>query len=164
MTKYETGKIYKEFITNNEGIIASLNHEALTLKFLWKNPDSHIVDCMLQEPFFQLYFKNDIMFLLIKFNELKWVDIPCFFTKNTKNLFYFESDNLPCKILLANSNTGKLFLNQTYFMPKGISKAFVQGVHTQKDISKKTVIEKINTIRSSYSASEMSRLSLGNSK
>ena len=49
-------------------------------------------------------------------------------------------------------------------MPKGITKALVQAVHLQKDLTKKAAIEKINNIRSSYSASEMSRLSLGKLK
>ena len=32
-------------------------------------------------------------------------------------------------------------------MPKGVSKAFIQGVHTQKDLPEKVVIEKINSIK-----------------
>lgn len=159
--KYEPNQHYKEFISNREAVLANLSPEGLTLKFLWKNPDEHIIKSISKTPFFQLYFKNDIMFLLLKFPDLKWIDIPCFFTKNAKNLFYFEENNFPCNVILANSNTGKLFVNNTYFMPHGISKAFIQSVHTQKDIPKKAILEKINSIRSSYSASEMSRLSLG---
>ncbi len=158
---YKINNCYKEFISNREVILANLKPDGLTLKFLWKNPDEHIVQCFNQTPFFQLYFKNDIMFLLLKFKELKWVDIPCIFTKNTKNHFFSDEDNFPCTILLANSNTGKLFVNQTCKMPIGISKAFIQAVHTQIDLPKKVAIEKINSIRSSFCASEMARLSLG---
>lgn len=159
--KYKPNQYYEEFISNREAILAHLSPKGLTLKFLWKNPDEVIIENFSAAPFFQLYFKNDIMFLLLKFKDLKWIDIPLVFTKSTKNLFSFEEDNFPCNILLANSNTGKLFINNIFEMPKGITKAFVQAIHTQKDLSKKTAIEKINSIRSSYSASEMSRLSLG---
>ena len=38
----------------------TLKSELITLKFLWKNPDRHIVNNFSEEPFFQLYFKNDI--------------------------------------------------------------------------------------------------------
>lgn len=159
--KYKPNQYYEEFISNREAILAHLSPKGLTLKFLWKNPDETIIENFSAAPFFQLYFKNDIMFLLLKFKDLKWIDIPLVFTKSTKNLFSFEEDNFPCNILLANSNTGKLFINNIFEMPKGITKAFVQAIHTQKDLSKKTAIEKINSVRSSYSASEMSRLSLG---
>ena len=128
---------------------------------MWKNPDEHIIKEFEQDPFFQIYFKNDIMFLLLKFPSLKWIDIPCIFTKNTRNSFSFEDDNFPCKIILANSNTGKLFINRICDMPCGISKAFIQGIHTQIDLPKKVAIEKINSVRSSYSSDEMARLSLG---
>lgn len=158
---YEPNQYYEEFISNREVILAHLSPKGLTLKFLWKNPDETIIENFSAAPFFQLYFKNDIMFLLLKFKDLKWIDIPLVFTKSTKNLFSFEEDNFPCNILLANSNTGKLFINNIFEMPKGVTKAFVQAIHTQKDISKKVAIERINSIRSSYSASEMSRLSLG---
>ena len=158
---YEPNQYYEEFISNREAILAHLSPKGLTLKFLWKNPDETIIENFSAAPFFQLYFKNDIIFLLLKFKDLKWIDIPLVFTKSTKNLFSFEEDNFPCNILLANSNTGKLFINNIFEMPKGITKAFVQAIHTQKDISKKVAIERINSIRSSYSASEMSRLSLG---
>ena len=158
---YEPNQYYEEFISNREAILAHLSPKGLTLKFLWKNPDETIIENFSAAPFFQLYFKNDIMFLLLKFKDLKWIDIPLVFTKSTKNLFSFEKDNFPCNILLANSNTGKLFINNIFEMPKGVTKAFVQAIHTQKDISKKVAIERINSIRSSYSASEMSRLSLG---
>ena len=161
---YEPNQYYEEFISNREAILAHLSPKGLTLKFLWKNPDETIIENFSAAPFFQLYFKNDIMFLLLKFKDLKWIDIPLVFTKSTKNLFSFEEDNFPCNILLANSNTGKLFLYKTYNMPKGITKALVQAVHLQKDLTKKAAIEKINNIRSSYSASEMSRLSLGKLK
>ena len=162
--KYEINQYYEEFISNREAILAHLTPKGLVLKFLWKNPDEIIIKNFSKAPFFQLYFKNDLMFLLLKFTDLKWIDIPLVFTKNTKNLFSFEEENFPCNILLANSNTGKLFINEIYEMPKGITKAFVQAIHTQKDLGKKIAIERINSIRSSYSASEMSRLSLGRLK
>ena len=161
---YKIGTIYKEFITNREAILVNLKSELITLKFLWKNPDKHIVENFSEEPFFQLYFKNDIMFLLIKFKDLKWVDVPCFFTKNTKTYFSCDKTQLPCRILLANSNTGLLFLDKTYKMPNGITKAFIQGVHTQKDLAKKVALEKINSTRGAYSAEEMAMLSLGRAK
>lgn len=161
---YKLNRHYKEFISNREAILANLTPEELTLKFLWKNPDEHIIKTVSKEPFFQLYFKNDIMFLLLKFEDLKWIDIPCLFTRNSKSLFHFEEGNFPCKIMLANSNTGKLFVNYKCCMPQGITKAFIQGIHTQKDMTKKAAIEKINSVRSSYSATEMSRLSLGKAR
>lgn len=161
---YEPNQYYEEFISNREAVLAHLSPKGLTLKFLWKNPDEVIINNFSTSPFFQLYFKNEITFLLLKFADLKWIDIPLVFTKNTKSLFSFDEDNFPCDILLANSNTGKLFLHKTYNMPKGITKALVQAVHLQKDLTKKAAIEKINNIRSSYSASEMSRLSLGKLK
>lgn len=161
---YEINKIYKEFITNREAILANLSQESLNLKFLWKNPDENIVNTMKNVPFFQLFFKNDIMFLLIKFKGLKWIDVPLLFTKNKRDLFCAEYDEFPIEIMLINSNTGKLFLIENYKLPKGITKAFIQGIHTQKDMTKKLAIQKINAIRSSYSADEMSVLSLGNTK
>lgn len=157
---YQVGKVYKNLISNREAIIANLKSEALTLKFLWKNPGKDIIGAFKSAPFFQIYFKNDIMFLLLKFDGLNWVDIPCYFAKNTKNYFSYEGENFPVNIILANSNTGLLFINETYLMPKGITKAFIQSVHTQKDFDKKVVLEKINSIRSSYSSSEIARLSL----
>jgi len=158
---YHENEYYEEFISNREAVLAGLSSDCLTLKFLWKNPDNLIVENFSSEPFFQLYFKNEIMFLLIKFKNLKWIDIPMVFTKNSKIFFTFDGENFPCKILLANSNTGKLFLIKTHYFPKGLTKAFIQGVHLQKDLTKKNAVQKINSIRSSYSASEMSRLSLG---
>ena len=161
---YQPNQYYEEFISNREAVMACLDSDGLTLKFLWKNPDEHIIEQFLNPPFFQLYFKNDIMFLLLKYKKLKRIDIPCIFTKNTKHTFSSDARNFPCNILLANSNTGKLFVNKHFTMPEGISKAFIQGIHTQKDLNKKTAIEKINSIRSSYSATDMSRLSLGKLK
>ena len=161
---HKINECYEEYISNREVVLARLTSKRLTLKFLWKNPDEAVVKDISREPFFQLYFKNDIMFLLLKFEGLKWIDIPCVFTKNTKSLFSSEETNFPCRIILANSNTGKLLVDSTCKMPEGISKAFIQGVHTQKDLPKKVAIEKINAVRSAYSASEMSRLSLGKAK
>ena len=102
---YEINKIYKEFITNREAILANLSQESLNLKFLWKNPDENIVNTMKNVPFFQLFFKNDIMFLLIKFKGLKWIDVPLLFTKNKRDLFCAEYDEFPIEIMLINSNT-----------------------------------------------------------
>ena len=161
---YKIDNVYNEFISNREAILCHLNSEGLTLKFLWKNPEDDIIKRFQTEPFFQLYFKNDIMFLLMKFEGLKWLDIPCIFTKSVRELFTYDGENFPVKIFLANSNTGKLFVSKAYSMPKGITKAFVQGVHTQKDLGKKAAIEKINAVRCSYSSSEMARLSLGKIK
>ncbi len=158
---YKVGKIYEEFISNREGIIANLSDEGLLLKFLWKNPYENIINSINCEPFFQLYFKNDIMFLLIKFSDLKWIDIPCVFTENVKNFFSTDFVEFPVKIILVNSNTGKVFAVNNHNLPEGITKAFIQNIHTQKNISKKSAIEKINKIRSSFSASDMSLLSLG---
>lgn len=158
---YKINHCYKEFISNREMIFTHLNSQGLTLKFLWKNPDEQIISSFCEEPFFQLYFKLDIMFLLVKFKGLKWVDIPCVFTKNTRNFFFFEEKLLPVEIFLANSNTGKLYTYKKYTLPEGVTKAFVQAVHAQKDMPKKVAIEKINSIRSSFSSDEMSRLSLG---
>lgn len=158
---YKLNEHYKEFISNREAILAHLSPEELTLKFLWKNPDERVFESFSKKPFFQLFFKNGIMFLLMKFENLKWVDVPCFFTQNTKSVFSNNEENFPCRIILANSNTGKLFSNNLFYMPKGITKAFIQGVHTQMDLNKKAALERINLIHSSYSASEMSRLSLG---
>ena len=161
---YKINNCYKEFISNREAILARLNSNGLTLKFLWKNPDESIVSAFSKEPFFQLYFASDVMFLLVKFNTLKWVDIPCVFTKAARSLFSYTGENFPVRILLANSNTGKLFADESYTMAKGTTKAFIQNIHTQKDLTKKQILEKINNIRSSYSSTEMARLSLGKAK
>ena len=161
---YKINNCYKEFISNREAILARLNSHELTLKFLWKNPDDAIISAFNKEPFFQLYFASDLMFLLVKFDTLKWVDIPCLFTKTTRNLFSYIGENFPVRILLANSNTGKLFTDKKFTMPKGTTKAFIQNIHIQKDFTKKQALEKINCIRSSYSSSEMARLSLGKAK
>lgn len=161
---YKINECYSEYITNREAILLGLSNDFITIKFLWKNPDEKIIEALSSAPFFQLYFNNDVMFLLLKFNGLKWLDIPCVFTTNSKHTYYCDLKNIPCKILLFNSNTGKLFLKYKCFMPEGLTKAFIQGIHLQKDLPKKALLERINSIRSSYSAGEMSRLSLGKAK
>lgn len=161
---YKINENYKEFISKREIIKAELNSKELVLKFLWKNPDDFTINALSNAPFFHLYFKDDITFLLIKFEGLNWLDIPCNFKSSVSQFFSSNLKKFPCKILLVNSNTGKLFINKTYFMPEGISKAFIQAIHLQKDMPQKQILRKINAVQASFSSYEMLRLSLGKTK
>jgi len=162
MKQYKTGKIYKEFIQKTEMSVMNFDGKNVDIFILRENPPADVVESVKSTvPFFQIYTKNNIIFILIKFEDLDWIDIP--YINQTLTLQEIKDDisGYPCKIHFANSKTGELLVERYTCISNGLSKAFFFAIQEQKSHLPVNVIQKINSIRASFHPNEIARLSLG---
>ena len=76
MKQYKTGKIYKEFLLKSETTLMRFEENRVKIFIFQRDPDKQTIDEFTNsDPFFQIYTKNNIIFLLIKFKTLDWIDI-----------------------------------------------------------------------------------------
>lgn len=163
MIDFKAGKIYREFQTKNEGCALVFDGDVVRIFILFKNPDGDKIKAVAEfDPFFQIYSKNNIIFLLIKFQGLDWLDVPYIHKgvepKNIQDEAFFC---YPVEIFLANSDSGEVILKRRSSFSNGLSKAFYFAIQKQKSHLPKNIEEKINALRASFHPNEIARLSLG---
>ena len=161
--QFEEGKIYKEFISLREKISFDFDGQKGKIVLLKKYPKpeeiEHIKEC---DAFFQIFLKEGIIFLLIKFGELKWLDIPFVLHHKVENLKLPENDcGYGVEILIADANTGKLLINKFVNLTNGLSKALFWAIKKQLEEPPKDIVRKVNKVHAAFSSDEMARLSLG---
>jgi len=162
MKKYKIGEKYKEFISKNNVAGIKFDGKNMNIFILEKNPDEKMInEIKNSKPFFQIFSKNNIIFLLVKFGALDWIDIPYIHNKN--KIEKIEDDNFgyPCNIFFINAEDGKLLLKRYDCLSNGLSKAFYFAIEKQNEHLPKNILEKINSIRASFHPNEIARLSLG---
>ena len=113
------------------------------------------------EPFFQIYQKNNIIFLLIKFKTLDWIDVPYIFEGESPKPLKDNISGYPCSIYFADIITGKLLAQRHLCLSNGLSKALYFAIENQKTHLPNNIVQKINSIRASFHPNEIARLSLG---
>jgi len=162
MKNYKTGECYVEFCTKNEISIMNFEKNCADIFIFKKSPNKDLIDKISASvPFFQIYSKNNIIFLLIKFEDLDWIDIPYIHKNKTPDIIKDETSGYLCRIFFIDNVTGKLILKRHTCFSNGLSKAFYFALYEQKKHLPKNIWEKINSIRASFHPNEIARLSLG---
>ncbi len=158
--KYIKGNTYKDFINQRECQYLSFDGEQVKIVILRKNLDEEIVSIVENsELFFQIFTKEEVVFLLVKFEKLKWLDMPFILDKNIKLNSWEEG--YYATVLLADPMSGKLLAKRTKMLSKGLSKALFWALKKQIENPPLNIIQKINKVHAGFSSDEMARLSLG---
>ncbi len=162
MKKYKTGKCYSEFCIKNEISIMNFDKNAADIFIFKKSPDENFIKNIQNSvPFFQIYTKNNIVFLLVKFENLDWIDIPYIHGGKPLDKINDEVFGYLCRIFFIDNTTGRIILKRHACFSNGLSKAFYYALLEQKKHLPKNILEKINSIRASFHPNEIARLSLG---
>ena len=75
--KYAEGEKHKDLISKREGQKFYFDGENVEIVVLRKNPDEEVIKMIAEnEIFFELFFREELVFLLIKMDGLNWIDIP----------------------------------------------------------------------------------------
>ncbi len=160
--EYITGNTYSDFTNIREGQRFSFDGENAQIVILRKNLDEDLIQIFEENKvFFQIFLKEEIIFILIKFDELKWIDIPFIADEKLKLKFPENTTGYNCEILLANPMSGKLYVKREDKFSIGLSKALFWAAYKQIKNPPKNIISKINKVHSMFSSDEMARLSLG---
>ncbi len=158
---YLIGNNYNEFINLREGQRFYFDGENAQIIILRKNSDEDLIKILNNnEIFFQLFLKEEIIFLLIKIDELNWIDIPYVADKSI-TLTFPNCKGYNCKILFANPLSGKLYVKRLINLSPGLSKALFWASYKQIKNPPKNIESKINKVHACFSSEEMARLSLG---
>lgn len=161
--KYAEGEKHKDLISKREGQKFYFDGENVEIVVLRKNPDEEVIKMIAEnEIFFQLFLREEIVFLLIKVDGLKWIDIPFVIEKSTKlkhpddiNRNYFAN------IIFADCVNGKVCAARTQTLGHGLSKALFWALKKQLEYPIENIRQKINKVHAGFSSDEMARLSLG---
>lgn len=158
--KYIKGNIYKDKINQREGQFLNFDGEHIEVVVLRKNIDEDITKTIeKEEVFFQLFSREEVVFLLMKFEGFKWLDMPFVLNKDIKLNSY--EDGYYITVLLFNPISGKLCAKRTKELSQGLSKALYWALKKQLENPPKNIQQKINKVHAGFSSDEMARLSLG---
>lgn len=161
---YKIGNIYEDFINIRECAKFNFDGKNAQIVLLRKNISEEFIKQINEdEVFFQLFLREEIIFLLIKFASLNWLDIAFVCHHNICELELPPCDNhgYAVRILLADAMSGKLYTNRLEAFSHGLSKALYWAVKEQLEHPPQNIARKINKVCASFSAQEMARLSLG---
>lgn len=162
MKQYKTGKNYKEFLLKNEATLMRFEENHINIFIFERGPVQETVDEIRDfDPFFQIYVKNNIIFLLIKFKTLDWIDVPYVFEGTSPKPPKDDAAGYACTIYFADILTGKLLVQRHLALSNGLSKALYFAIEEQKKHLPNNIVQKINSIRASFHPNEIARLSLG---
>lgn len=162
MKNYNTGENYSEFQIKNEISIMNFNKNCAHIFIFKKSPDKNFIETLkASSPFFQIYTKNNIIFLLLKIENLDWIDIPYIHQNKTPDIIENNVSGYLCTIYLIDNISGKIILKKHTCFSNGLSKAFYYALLEQKKHLPRNIKEKINSIQSSFHPNEIARLSLG---
>lgn len=159
--EYIIGNCYSDFINLREGQTFSFDGEKAQIVILRKNLDEDLIKIIEQnEIFFQIFLREEIIFILVKIDNLKWIDMP-FVSKSLNYPLVPDNTGYECEILLANSMSGKLHVKRMENFSIGLSKALFWATYKQIKNPIKDIQRKINKVHAGFSSEEMARLSLG---
>jgi len=162
MKEYKTGKIYKEFLLKNETSLMRFEENRVNIFIFQRGMSKNTLDEITNtDPFFQIYTKNNIILILIKFKSLDWIDVPYIFENADIKPVEDENTGYPCSIYFADINTGKLLAQRHLCLLNGLSKALYFAIQKQQSHLPNNILQKINSIRASFHPNEIARLSLG---
>lgn len=161
--KYIKDEIYDDFILKTEQVFMEFDDNRAEIYLCEKAPKENFVENFkTKKPFFQIFVRSGIIFLLVKFQGLDWIDIP-YIRKDGSEIKKIEDETAgyPVSVYLFDINTGRLVENRHVCFTHGLSKAFYYAVLNQIKNPPKNIEEKINSIRASFNPNEIARLSLG---
>ena len=162
MKQYKTGKLYKEFLLKNETSLMRFDDNRANIFIFQKGIDEKNLSIIeTSEPFFQIFTKNNIIFLLIKLNNLDWIDVPYIFEDAKIKKIEDDISGYCCSIFFADIITGKLLVRRHVTFSNGLSKALYFAIQKQESHLPKNILQKINSFRASFHPNEIARLSLG---
>lgn len=165
--KYSIGKKYDEFISLRQTEKLFFDGKSAEIILLKKNlTEDFIKQIENDEVFFQIFLKEGVIFLLIKFDTLNWIDIP--FVAQTiigkPALPSYTNHGYACHIILADAMSGKVRVNRLEAFSHGLSKALFWAAKEQIENPPQNIERKINKVHACFSSAEMARLSLGSNK
>lgn len=158
---YKIGEKYEEFTSLREKISFDFDGLRGRVVALKKYPKANEIEHFQNDDvFFQLFLREGIIFLLIKFNDAKWLDIPYVNHHKIKELKK-PIRGFDVEIMVANANTGELLARRLETFNIGLSLALFWAISAQLKDPPKDIIRKINKVHAAFSSDEMARLSLG---
>lgn len=160
--EYLVGNCYSDFINLREGQTFSFDGEKAQIVILRKNLDEDLINIIKNnEIFFQIFVKEEIIFILVKIDNLKWIDMPYATSLTSYPALPDDLKGYECEIILADPLSGKLHVKRLENFSIGLSKALFWATCKQIRTPIKDIQRKINKVHACFSSDEMARLSLG---
>ena len=160
--QYVINNTYEEFSTRRNGFKFNFDGKSAQVIILRTNTDDELVNIFdNNEVFFQLFLREEIVFLLIKFQGLNWVDIPFIAHKPLSLHPVDDTKGYDINILFANSISGRLYVQRFETLSPGLSKALFWAAYRQIKNPPDNIQSRINKVHACFSSDEMARLSLG---
>lgn len=163
MFKFQVGEVIEKYKGSNEGVRFEFTDIGADLIILFKNPnDKEIKGIKKGKLQFNLFVRENIIFLVSKFGEIPWMDAP-FHVALAKNLTKLEDiqegQGYGCTITLIDSNTGEIKAIRYVSFNTRFSKVLKENIEEQikEDFDKVEYNIKLNDMFSKYDTKYMAK-------
>lgn len=161
--KLEVGKVFFPFKGMREGVKFDVADGGCIMRIIYNNPtNKEIMNIRKGEVKFGLIEREGILFVLVKFGSLNWMDFPYHIDLSihlTQGLLEVTNDSgYSVQILLANGIDGMVKVMRLIAMPTRMSKKFKELADKQQGTIRPNYNSLINLIYSTYSTDDLVKL------
>ncbi|HRC81221.1 MAG TPA: hypothetical protein PLF27_07530 [Sedimentibacter sp.] len=161
LTKLEVGQLLQNGITSyQEGIRFDFHQSGPILYLYFSRPKEKEIESIKSGKFdFGFYFKDEIIFILAKFQGMPWMDAP--YSVHQSQPFTFQDiqdgKGFGLTTLLTDADTGILKVIRYSGLSTIFSKRFKDAIDTQKNMpfDKEIYCKKINAIYGNYKTKDL---------
>lgn len=161
MKSFEVGKLFEENKTHyQEGVKFDFTQSGPVLFLFFNRPTQKEIESIKTGKFeYGMYVKDEVIFLLFKFQGLEWIDTP--YTVHLSKQFEFEEvergKGFALNIFLIDAATGILEVIRLCGLSTKFSIEFQNAVQNQCNTSfdKITYEKKINMVYGNYATSDL---------
>ncbi|MFA5169846.1 MAG: hypothetical protein WC420_03915 [Candidatus Paceibacterota bacterium] len=161
MQKYEVGKLLQEGVTRyQEGVKFGFSQSGADMCIFFNAPRAKEIESVkLGKLEIAMYTKEDLIFMLFKFQELHWMDAP--YSVHISKPFEFEDlaegSGFGCTIFLVDAGTGIIKAIRYIGFSAEFSRRFKIAVLKQKEqpFDKNMYDSKIQEVYKNYSTSDI---------
>lgn len=161
MFKIAVGDKIKEFIKNDEGAVFDMADDGGILIIFFNNPTVQEIEQIRYGNLrFGMFTKENIIFILVKFGTLEWIDCPYHvkLSQNLTNIYDIEhGQGYGLAIIFANSLNGEVKALRQVGLGHEYSKRLKENIEEQQE-EKFNIVEydkKLNEIMNTYCTRDM---------
>ena len=164
MTMVAVGQVQPEIIGMPEGIEAHMNEGGgITVNVYFDRVKDHEAQQFHSGSSFEMKLlrMNGVLFLLLKFGTMKWMDTLCKVPVNLEHLEVpKEGNGLAMRVYLYDTETGKLCAARLIGLSTEISREFINMVKEQAKfpLNKKEIFANIDRIYALYPTKELVKM------
>ena len=161
MYVYEVGQIIEEFRGRPEGVRFDMADDGATLLIFFSGPSKGEIESIGKGKVqLGMFVKEDIIFILSKFENLPWMDAP-YHVALSQNLTELqeieEGQGYGCHIVLIDSTIGRIETMRLVGLSTEFSKKLKENIGKQmcEDFGRLVYAEKLNRIFCAYTTKDM---------